>query len=202
MKKVNVIIFGDSLVYGLMDQSSLGYSLRLKSSFESLKNGIYTFYSLGISGETTQDLLNRFENEAQTRYQRDSDNIIILATGINDSQLVLKEPKVKLNQFQDNILKLIKVAQKYSSQIILIGLTRVDEKKVAKSPWQKDHGFNNERIKEFDSALKAIAIKNNLKYVFLGDVLKTVDLVDGLHPNSRGYQKLYEKIYPVLKSLV
>lgn len=202
MKRINVMIFGDSFVYGLMDQSSLGYTLRLKSSFEALKDGIYTFYSLGISGETSHELLKRFAGEAQCRYQSDSDNIIILATGINDSQLVLKQPKVKLNHFQDNILKLIELAKKYSSKIILIGLTRVDERKVAQSPWQKDHGFNNERIEEFDLVLKEIAFKNDLKYVFLGDALKTSDLVDGLHPNSRGYQKIYEKIYPVLKSLV
>ena len=202
MKQVNVIVFGDSLVYGLMDESSLGYTLRLKNTFESLKNGIYSFYNLGIPGETSQELLKRFSSETAMRHQPDSKNIIIIATGINDSQLVLDKPLVSEADFYDHLDELVNKAKKYAAEVVLLGLTRVDESKVAPSPWQENHSYNNNRIEKFDEILEDLAKKQDIEYISLKEVLSKEDLIDGLHPTSNGYEKLYQKIYPVLKSLV
>ena len=45
-----------------------------------------------------------------------------------------------------------------------------------------------------DSELKKWCDENIIKYIPMQDVLQKEDFVDGLHPNSKGHKKIFERI--------
>ena len=59
-------VFGDSITFGKGDTLEQGWCGRLKKYFEN-KGGNHRLYNLGISGETTKDVLERFDVEAKAR---------------------------------------------------------------------------------------------------------------------------------------
>ena len=63
---MNVLIFGDSITWGAYDPEQGGWATRLRNYFEEKDNDI-DVYNLGISGDTTADLLERIEIEAKSR---------------------------------------------------------------------------------------------------------------------------------------
>ena len=143
----------------------------------------YFFFNLGISGDDSLDLLNRFDFEAKVR----NPDGIILAIGGNDSQFFLNKNnfRVDIKDTRKHFKELIKKAKKYTNNIILIGLTKVDEEKINSVfiP-QKNKCYKNEYLKKYDLAIQEVAKENNLIFIPTFDVLSENDLNDGLHPNS------------------
>lgn len=127
----------------------------------------YSVYNLGASGNTTEDLLERFEFETKQRLWGEKEIIIIFSIGINDSQLDSnsRELRVSEQQFKENIQKIINLARKFSSNIIFLGLTPIDELKVDPIPWYPDYSYKNESIKEFDEIIKLVCNKNKIYFV-------------------------------------
>ena len=78
----NICVFGDSVTWGAWDNKG-GWVSRLRAFIES-GNRDYFVYNLGVSGDTTKELLGRFDIEAKAR----SPNIIIFQIGDNDSIFV------------------------------------------------------------------------------------------------------------------
>jgi lysophospholipase L1-like esterase len=158
-------------------------------------------YNLGIPiDETTEDILSRIEVElkARTTPEFKSENIVIFAIGINDSQFVHSEGKhgVSIDKFKDNIQKLISLAQKFSSKIIFVGLTPVDETKTTPIPWNADKSYKNGYIKKYNEVIKKVCEENKIYFIEIFEKLKELNyqelLEDGLHPNSSGHQKIFE----------
>jgi len=147
-------------------------------------------YNLGICGDTTTDLLNRFENESLARHP----DVIIFGIGTNDSQIKISENKSKNtpDQFKENIQKLTQVARKFTDNVIFIGLTLVDENRT--NPWKPDKSYLNNRIDELNQVLKNHCQAENLKFISMNRVIDADDLEDGLHPNSAGHKKMFQKI--------
>jgi lysophospholipase L1-like esterase len=42
--------------------------------------------------------------------------------------------------------------------------------------------------------MKTFCEKNNLGYVYTFDLLNNSDFEDGLHPNSKGHEKIFSKV--------
>ena len=70
----------------------------------------------------------------------------------------------------------------------------VDETKTCPVFWDKTINYTNKDYKEYNEAIKDIAEKEKVKYIKMSDLLIKEDLEDGLHPNSKGHQKLFLKI--------
>jgi lysophospholipase L1-like esterase len=154
-------------------------------------------YNLGISGDTTENLLKRFEFEAKQRI-REKIVIIIFEIGINDS-LFFKDKK-KLTTppkiFRRNIQKLIKLSRKFTDKIVFVGLTPVIESEVNPLPWHKEVSYKNEYISKYNEIIKTLCKENK---VFFIDTLTMwinsnygILLEDGVHPNSEGHEKIFE----------
>jgi len=60
--------------------------------------------------------------------------------------------------------------------------------------------YTNSRIEKLDEIIKDFCQKMDLKYIEVGDLIKNEDLVDGLHPNSTGHEKMYKRIRAELKN--
>jgi len=179
-------IWGDSIVWGAFDPEYGGWVARLKFDEE------VSIYNLGISGDNTDYLLERFKVECKAR----EPDAVIFAIGINDSQYVESKnnPRVDVGQFKNNLESLVKQAKMFTKEIAFIGLTSVDESKTMPIPWDTTKYYDNENISQYDAIIKSVCEEKGLKYIELTDVLKNEDLYDGLHPNSTGHKKIFEKV--------
>lgn len=190
-----ICIFGDSITWGASDSEKGGWAERLKVYFGEKYD--IDIYNLGVSGNTTEDLLARARNELGVR----EPNIVVFAIGINDAQFIhsINSNRISEDDFRNNIEKLYRIARKFTSKIIFIGLTPVDESKTKPIPWDTDKTYTNERIKKFDRIIEDFCSENNLKFVPINDSLKNDDLIDGLHPNTQGHIKMFERIKPEIE---
>jgi len=188
MKK-KICIFGDSITTGAFDIEQGGWVARLKNYFWQNDYAV-AVYNMGVSGDSTDDLLERFKPESIAR----DPNLIIFAIGINDSQYVNSKdnPRVSLDKFQKNFQKLSDQAKKFTSDIIFIGLTNVDEAKTM--PRKMNIYFDNENINQYNSAIRSFCEENKFSFVDMLDLLDKDDLGDGLHPNSIGHKKMFGRI--------
>lgn len=194
MKDINILVFGDSITYGAWDKEKSGWVNRLRLALENdNSNNYYTIFNLGISGDVTEGIKNRFDNECKIRFNKNDNTIIIFSIGINDSQNIKDEDRVLLGTFRNNVISLINSAKKYTNNILFIGLTKVDESKVTPLPWDKDKCYLNNKIIIFDKELKNICLENNVDYLYIYDLLELEELFDGLHPNNVGHQKICDK---------
>lgn len=187
-KSMNICIFGDSIVWGASDYKKGGWAERLKTYLMKSANDV-AVYNFGVSGNTTEELLKRFEQEVKAR----AANTIIFAIGINDSQYLKSQGQagITLEEFKNNISRLAKMARKLTDKVVFIGLTKVDEPKTRQ---YSDAHYDNESIQEYDKAIREFCLKNKLKFIEMFETLTPKDLEDGLHPNSEGHQKMFEKV--------
>lgn len=199
MNDIDVFIFGDSITYGVGDDEKCGWVNRFRLSLEKDKQRDYNVFNLGISGDVTEGVKNRFDFEFNTRKDEENDKIIIFAIGVNDTQDINGNYRVTLEQFKDNILYLISNARKYVDNIVFIGLSKVDETKVVPLSWNKEKSYFNKKVIEFDNKLEEICGENNVRYLKMYDLLSVNDLSDGIHPNSIGHQKICDKVLDFLK---
>lgn len=193
-----ICIFGDSIAKGAVDPKNGGWVAHLRRYFETNNDYDISVYNLGISGDSTDNLLTRFKVECVAREPK----IIIFAIGINDSLYITTKdnPLVSLEKFQNNLVELINQAKNFSNQVVFIGLTKVDESKVMPIPWATEKFYDNENVTLYNSAIKKICNEYKLPFVNLLDLLSTDDLDDGLHPNSEGHKKIFLKIKKFLLS--
>lgn len=186
-----ICIFGDSITWGAWDPEKGGWGARLRSYFET-NNIEINVYNCGVSGDNTDDLLQRFKIEAIAR----EPNIIIFAIGINDSQYINSKdnPRVSIEKFQNNLQELVSQAKQITSKIIFVGLTKVDELKTIPISWDKIKYYDMENVSKYNSIIKNFCQKNKLTFIDMLDLLRNEDLEEGLHPNINGHKKMFEKI--------
>jgi len=192
-----ILVFGDSTSHGKWDYKMGGWVQRLSNFLDekssSDPNFDYSGYNLSISGDTTKEILERFEFEAKQRLKEEG-GIIIFAIGLNDScsgRLAVSPAK-----FRENVQKLIDLARKFSSKIIFIGLTPVEDSKVNLMPWAIDMSYSLERVKKYNGILRAVCNENSVYFIeiferFVENNYQKL-LQDGAHPNSEGHKKIFE----------
>ena len=85
--------------------------------------GYFLVYNLGISGDTSEDILERFEFETKQRIKEDEETMFILSVGPNDTQFFQKENRLRVSpeKFRENLLKLIDIAKRYSQKVACFG---------------------------------------------------------------------------------
>jgi len=159
----------------------------------------YSVYNLGISGDSTENLLERFEFEAKQRIYEGEEIIIIFAIGVNDSCFV-ESKNIFLaaeNDFLKNIKKLIGIADKYASRIIFVGLTPVEESKTNPIPWSvTGKCYKNIYIEKYDEIIKSICREKDVYFIDMFSEFNKLNykklLEDGLHPSAKGHKKMFE----------
>lgn len=191
MEKI-INIFGDSIVRGACDIKMGGWANRLQIYLANRAEDYFEVYNLGLGGDNSHELLKRFSSENVTR---DPDTIII-AIGLNDSQYINSKdnPRIPLEKFENNLLKLIRQAKKFTKEVIFVGLTKVDETMLMPVPWDETKYYDEENVALYNAQIKEICEKNELLFVEMLDLLTNDDLEEGLHPNSKGHEKMFLRI--------
>ncbi len=210
---MNILIFGSSITWGAWDKEG-GWAQRLKSFCDkkALKTNlkIYTaVYCLGVSGDTTIDLLERFDTEVKARIEQEEETLILIEIGANDSQFTLSERRhtVPPEEYNRNLLTLINKAKLHRASIIFIGLTPSD-KRVDPTPWTPGKTYRLEFIKKYDEILKKLCQKKQIPYIevmskFPEEKYEEL-LTDGIHPNTEGHRIIFEEVkkYLLEKKLI
>ena len=185
-------IFGDSISQASYVKTGWVELLRMYLE-EKYPNDFVNVFNLGIGGNTTKDLLRRFENEIKVRMP----STIIFQIGTNDSgyfreitNLITPE-----DQFKNNLQELIDSAKKYTEDITCLGLAIGDDSLTQPLPSSsKGKSYTKGRVKKYDNIIKSLVEQDSCKYIHLFDKLDNKDFMDGLHPNESGQRKMFESI--------
>ncbi|MDB5332101.1 MAG: lipolytic protein family [Phycisphaerales bacterium] len=178
-----IVAIGDSITAGggyLRDADAV-----LASQYPDLK--LPKIINTGIGGQKAEDLIKRFQKDVIDRKPA----VVTLSIGINDVWHRLgqpHDPKV-LSEYQENVAKMVDMAQAAGIKVILLAPTVIQEDM---------HGLGNERLIVYVDAGKRIAAEKHCTFVDLHAMfLKALESKpadakgnwitgDGVHMNPRG----------------
>lgn len=197
-----VFVFGDSIVWGSWDPEG-GWVGRLRRFLMEREiedeSRYFVTYNLGVPGDTTADLLGRFESETKARLREERQYLILFAVGTNDSaRLQDREPRTAPAEFKRNLVTLLDRGRKITDQIVFVGLTPVDETKTVPCPWNNELFYRNGSIQAYDVLIQEVAQAGLCQFIDLAGTFSEVDVrehfEDGLHPDSWGHQRIFERV--------
>jgi lysophospholipase L1-like esterase len=198
MSKIeSICIFGDSTAWGAWDMEKGGWVSRLWFYVAKREEESYVeIYNLSVSGGTTETILERFDSEARIREA----DAIIFQSGGNDSYLKGKNGpnQIPTDQFRKNLEEIIKKAKNVTPNVIFIGFENVDEAKTMPVSW-KDIYYVNREVQKYDEIMRIVCKENSILYLDIFGLLKNEDFEDGLHPNTAGHKKIFEKVKSFLE---
>lgn len=206
---MKVLVFGDSITQGFWDVAMGGWVARIRKHYDQKEQSTGrerpTIFNLGVSAHASDNLLDRIENETKARMNKEP-IVIVIAIGVNDARIKTDGNYMEVNQYKDNLASLLKMARKYSDQVMFVGLTPCVDDLTHPVTWGSTV-YDNSRIKEFDSALFEFCEANNVPIVEMYDAFSKEQakrdlLPDGLHPNDDGHQFMADLILPKLEELV
>lgn len=201
---MRILFFGDSITQGFWARDA-GWVELLRRHFdrkalEDLQHRDQpTIFNLGISGDTTDDLLSRIENETKARIWQDQPVIVAIAIGTNDDVFVSHNPNASAESYKLNLQNIIDKIKPIAQSIILIGSTACDEKLTDPVPWA-NISYTNRELEHAERVIREVAEINNITFIPMFSEFKAAldagdDLLeDGLHPNDNGHKFIADKI--------
>jgi lysophospholipase L1-like esterase len=200
---LKVIAIGDSVIYGYGDPIGGGWVERLRRHWMSLDNGGHILYNLGVRGDGVTQVLHRLDHEYSVRgeLRNKYPDLIIISVGVNDSAR-LGRPNGKQftpeEDFQKKIETLLDVAQSLSN-VVFVGMVPVDQTKM---PFLDCLYYNHADQEHYKEITIESCRQRHIPYLDIfkqwqnqrEDWIKARLSPDGLHPNTRGYQNLFETI--------
>lgn len=206
---MRVLIFGDSITQGFWDLDG-GWVSRLRRTYDKqMIDGVDddppTLFNLGVSGDSSDDILARFENEVKARKNNES-LAIVIAVGVNDSRTKAGVEFSNTKRYHDNLQQIWQAARQFTDKVLFVGLTPCVESRTTPVSWG-DTGYTNDRILTFDKTLRDFCESNKAAFVGIFEpfqIKQQADelLPDGLHPNDAGHQLIADIVGPKIAELV
>lgn len=201
-----LLVFGDSIACGAWDpEGGGGWVQRLKRELDHKTLTDPDFhclvYNLGVSGNDSDALVERFVFETRQRLKEVQEEVVILfAIGINDAQYIRSQNtnRVPLGRFEQNLHRLIQDAHVLASKVVLMEITPVDESKTAPVVWNPDKFYLNAEIQRYNRVLRRLSDQYHLPSVEVYEAMVRLGYIqllwDGLHPNAQGHQWIAEQV--------
>ena len=172
---------GDSIVSGVGDRMCLGWVGRVCSHHR--KRGFdITCYNLGVRGETSENIMARWEAETVPRLKPEYQQLAVFSFGVNDTKIEQKEPKIALPRSIENAETILSGAAK-RYPVMMIGPIAV-----------RDSGHNT-RIQVLSEHMASLCSQISIPYLNIYNFLvlstewmDSLDPEDGIHPNDHGYE--------------
>ncbi len=207
-----IFIFGDSITQGLWDSKG-GWADRVKAYIqaEEVKTGAKNYhyvFNLGVDGNTTKQVLARFEAEANARLWPNAECAFIFATGLNDTlHYNNQEFGSSPERYQLELEELTKLAKQHSDKILFVDLTPADESRTNPAPSSSTGKcYTNDRIEQFNKTLHDFCDSVSLACVKVSKTFAEKDfnglLLDGLHPNDEGHEMIFSTVLPSVKDWI
>jgi len=178
-----ICVFGDSITEGTGDDTGQGWVDRLKADWRTPHDGEAAranVYNLGIDGNRVADVSARIEAETAAR----NPHAIVLAVGTNDLPWQDGRKPTSLGEFHLEYQKLLELAVHRTRHILVVSLLNVNES-------HGDHGIKNDDILGYNKVIREVAAERGAIYLNFFGLMEYDDLSDGVHPNSKGYVKLF-----------
>lgn len=161
--------------------------------------GIYNF---SISGNTSTGVLKFLQTDiSKIEFIENEEQIHIFAIGTNDStqeESIENNPWISVEEYIENIETIISISKKYTKEIIFIGDFYVDENLTL--PWRDTNLYwKNSTAKKYEDSLEKICQKYSIPLIPTKDIFNIEDLSDGLHPNSKGHKKIFQRVKKYLE---
>lgn len=208
---MRVLVFGDSITQGFWDTDG-GWVQRLRQQYDTLEinqrgDRQPVLFNLGISADTSADVLRRIKCESAARAQPE-ETAFVIAIGINDTVYRGDELDCTPEQYRDNLQKILQITKEFSDKILFVGLTPAIDERVQPMPWS-DTGkcYSTARITLFDSVLREFCAKHNADYVPILEAFQAAQQIqelapDGIHPNNEGHQLIADLVRPALDDVL
>ena len=200
--KETTIIIGDSIAYGAWDIAG-GWADRIKIYREKLRiesNKYYLTYNIGISAETTDDLIKRYKQEIIARLDGEKNmNQCILAFGMNDIIMDGEVLRVDPEKFRSNLVEVISWIKSVSVDPLLASITPINES----IPAGQMLGRTDKNINLYNQIIKEVTDVYGVIYVDVYSKLKKLSPSeylnkDGLHPNDKGHEIIATEVIKYL----
>ncbi|SDM11472.1 acyl-CoA thioesterase-1 [Catalinimonas alkaloidigena] len=184
-----ILCFGDSLTAGYGVAPTHAYPALIQQKIEAL-DWKFRVVNAGISGDTTQDGLNRLHTWLQEPI-----DVFLLELGVNDLFRGVAFPQAKANL--QAIVDRVKLIHPQAQQI-MVGMEAPLE--------QLQLPFFLPQVERFRRMHRQLAEANDMAFVpFMLDRVagqRHLNLLDGVHPNAAGYQLVAENIWTVLEDVL
>ena len=177
-----IVCFGDSLTAGFGLDPGQSYPDLLQRELDR-RGYHYRVVNLGVSGDTTQDGLERLPLALAERPR-----IVVLEFGANDG--LRGQP---VSNSQNNLARVIEALQQNGAQVVLAGITLPPN-------------YGPDYIRKFDAVFTALAARYKAPLIpfLLAGVAGHSDLMqsDGLHPNAQGTRLVVGNVWQRLEPLL
>jgi len=188
---VRVCFVGDSFVAGVGDETHRGWAGRLIA--HAIARGVQlTGYNLGIRGDTSAMIGQRFEGECERRLLPGDYAVgVVLSFGVNDVVRWGGQARVDPKDRVANLAGILEVARQRNWPVLMVGPPAVADDEL------------NEDLKVLDAQLQAQCQLNNVPYLSVHARLvdnarwrEEVAAGDGAHPRGTGYELLAQLVMP------
>jgi acyl-CoA thioesterase-1 len=181
---MRLIFIGDSIVAGSGDDECRGWVRRVGSA--SRRAGVdHTPYNLGIGGDTTADVLARWEHEVTRRLNPEIENRLAIQVGVNDARDgVEREPQASLA----DLAELVEAVRGTGLKPLVVG------------PIPTAQAAESDRIGALSERFAALCAEHGVAFIELHAGLHASGsfhaslTADGYHPDAEGYDQIAQVV--------
>jgi acyl-CoA thioesterase-1 len=210
MAALRIGFIGDSITLGTGDADMLGWPGRVCARAWAEAHDV-TLYNLGIRGETSEDIRQRWRGEAVRRLPPEFHCALAFAFGIDDCVLENgSRPRVSLERTVANTREILSEAKAWLPSIF-VGPARVDDSRLPPqlNP-SKEVRVLNSQIHKSSLALSEVAAEVGVPclglYPLLAESPQWQSIMkqgDSVHPRGAGYELIADLVqqWPAWKDL-
>lgn len=177
---------GDSFIHGTGDSSRLGWVGRVTANMK--ENGWeVTTYNLGVRGDSSREVLFRWEQECLHRFVEGTRNVVVFSSGVNDVMMENGLTRIPRTESQENFQKIMEKAQSLYHTFVV-------------GPPPIQDSCHNIRIHELSRSFEKSAAAKQVPYFSTFEALSQTIRMDEVrkgdrtHPGQAGYAQLVKSI--------
>ena len=195
-----LIIIGDSGVYGWGDLEEGGWCERLRRNWMKLP-GAPVVYPLGVRGDGLEKVARRWEKEWEYRgeLRRQVPDGLLISIGINDTARVGRpdgRPQLSSEAFSFGLMQLLKQIKTHA-KVMVMGITPIDEDVM---PFAKCLWYSNQASSIYEAQIEEACLELDIPFLPLHqEMLSEPNWIswiepDGIHLNSNGHYWISKKV--------
>ena len=184
---MRICFIGDSFVNGAGDPECLGWAGRICAHANNCGHDV-TYYNLGIRGETSTEVKERWQREVFSRLPLEHEGRIVFSFGANDTTIENGQTRVDFETSLANTRHILKVA-KQRFPVLMVGIAPVGDLE------------QDRRIARLSTAFALVCTEIDVPYLEIFTDLQASDVWvndavanDGTHPRTAGYTYLAQLV--------
>ncbi|MBI36220.1 MAG: lipase [Alphaproteobacteria bacterium] len=199
MTAMRICFVGDSITVGSGDNHFLGWPGRLCQ--HETKNGHdVTLYNLGVRGDTSDMVMNRWKRECEVRLPIHVSGRLVMSFGLNDTAEEANSGiRVPMNKTIANITTVLDEAKNWLPTIMVGPVPIIEDMQPYIFPDGTAYQYSNTRIAELNDHLAKICLSMDIQYLNLFEILidnedwiESQRECDGVHATDKGYETIHK----------